>query len=536
MNATDVTQSDSQAQINMDLPAVILPAHHVRITDTATHLFKLIGPKKRMFTRSGVPVVCVTRDDGTLGLEILRAATARSMFEKYCRFLVYRQTMSGLVLKPTNCSRDVAEALLQSAEATRFLLRIRGLINSPILRAINGHLSVAAAGYDDETHLLITGGSTPPDVTVEDAVKSLLKLLDEFDFQSAGDKARAMASLISPALKMGGFLKGRVPADVAEADKSQSGKTYRQKMMAAIYNEKVSLVTSRERGVGSIDESLDQQLINGRPFIQFDNFRGRFASAHLEAFLTAEGTFPCRVPYRNEVLVAPEDFFIMLTSNGVDTTRDLANRSNIIRIRKKPNGYAFKKYPEGDLLRHVMANQPLYLGYVFAVIAEWHKRGTPRTDESRHDFREWVQTVDYIVQKIFGMAPVMEGHQEAQERVSNPNHVWLRGLVMAIVDAGECDRALTATELCEICENADLTVPGLRPGADAEKGKKLIGIVMGKLFRDEDTLQVDQFVISRDLRYVDRALPSDGGAFKSKVYTVSRPQHPVPAAATQPPQ
>ena len=107
---------------------------------------------------------------------------------------------------------------------------------------------------------------------------------------------------------------------------------------------------------------------------------------------------------------------------------------------------------------------------------------------------------------------------------------------MAIVDAGECDRALTATELCEICENADLTVPGLRPGADAEKGKKLIGIVMGKLFRDEDTLQVDQFVISRDLRYVDRALPSDGGAFKSKVYTVSRPQHPVPAAATQPPQ
>ena len=114
----------------------------------------------------------------------------------------------------------------------------------------------------------------------------------EFDFQTEGDKARAVASLISPALRTGGFLKGRVPADVAEADQSQSGKTYRQKLIAALYNERVSLVTNREGGVGSIDESLNQQLVAGRPFIQFDNFRGRFASAHLEAFLTADGAFP----------------------------------------------------------------------------------------------------------------------------------------------------------------------------------------------------------------------------------------------------
>ena len=107
-----------------------------------------------------------------------------------------------------------------------------------------------------------------------------------------------IASLITPALKSGGFIKGRVPADVAEADQSQSGKTYRQKVIAALYNEQLSLVTSREGGVGSIDESLNQALVAGRPFIQFDNFRGRFESAHLEAFLTAEGSFPCRVPHR----------------------------------------------------------------------------------------------------------------------------------------------------------------------------------------------------------------------------------------------
>ena len=46
-------------------------------------------------------------------------------------------------------------------------------------------------------------------------------------------------------------------------------------------------MTHRVSGVGSIDETFDQQLIAGRPFIQFDNFRGHFDSPHLEAFLTA---------------------------------------------------------------------------------------------------------------------------------------------------------------------------------------------------------------------------------------------------------
>jgi len=74
----------------------------------------------------------------------------------------------------------------------------------------------------------------------------LAALLAEFDFHSARDKARALASLITPALRLGGFLKRRVPADVDEADQSQVGKTYRQKITAAVYNERVSLVTSRQ--------------------------------------------------------------------------------------------------------------------------------------------------------------------------------------------------------------------------------------------------------------------------------------------------
>jgi hypothetical protein len=76
--------------------------------------------------------------------------------------------------------------------------------------------------------------------------------------------------------------------------------------------------------------------------------------------------------------VRAADYFIFITSNGLETTRDLANRSVIIRIRKRPQGHKFKKYDEGDLLAHVVAKQPFYLGCVFSVIRAWHQFGKPR--------------------------------------------------------------------------------------------------------------------------------------------------------------
>ncbi|HLP78242.1 MAG TPA: hypothetical protein VK327_15155, partial [Candidatus Paceibacterota bacterium] len=237
------------------LPHVILPSDDVTISNSAEDLFKLIGPSHRVFVRGGAVVTLVKRDDGMLALDILRASAARSLFEKHARLFAWRAGQHGeAVLKPVTCAHDMAEALLLSEEATKYLPRVQGLINCPVLREVGGELVAAGPGYDPVTRLLITGGKLLPVVELSEAVAYLNALHNDFDFQSEGDRARALASLISPALQMGGFLKGRVPADVAEADQSQSGKTYRQKVIAAVYNEKVSLVTNRQGGVGSVDE------------------------------------------------------------------------------------------------------------------------------------------------------------------------------------------------------------------------------------------------------------------------------------------
>jgi hypothetical protein len=504
------------------LPHVILPSGDVTISQCAAQIFSLVAPTKSMFIRGGVVTTIDRNDRGEYVLEALRPSAARSRFEKHGRLFAWRIGYGGKeVLRPSICPEETARAIIESKEARDLLPKISGLINCPFLKAVNGKLSISDVGYDEDTGVLVTGGGKEPAaVPFTEAVAALTELVSEFDFQCPGDRSRAIASFIAPALKIGGLIQGKVPADVAEADQSQSGKTYRQKLVAAVYNENVSIVSQKTGGVGSVDESLSARLVEGRPFIQFDNFRGRMDSAHLEAFLTAEGSFPARVPHRSEVQIDPDRFFIFLSSNGVETTRDMANRSSIIRIRKR-EGFTYSNFPEGDLLSHIRGNQPYYLGCVFAVAKEWYCAGRPRSAELRHDFRHWCQTLDWIVQNLFGEASLIEGHQGAQERVSNPGLTFVRKLCLALETDDSLEIPLIASQLYEIAENAGIDVPGLRV-PDEDKARRVIGSIMAKVFNKGDTVELDGFQVVRKESIRDREDATAGGGYPVKSYIFTR--------------
>lgn len=501
--------------------AIILPGNGVTITETAEKLFRRVAPTHTLFQRGGVVVELRADDHGVLNLDPVRPAAARSRLERYGTFFAWRAGRGGdLVLKPTCLQEDMARAFLESEPAYDQLPAIEGLVNCPVIIATDSGTTVIGRGYHAGTRLLIIDGEHPPEVELTEAVSALKDLLAEFAFQTAGDKSRALASFITPALKLGGHLSGNVAVDVAEADKSQSGKTYRQRIVAAIYNERAIIVTSRNGGVGSVDESFNAKLINGHPFIQLDNYRGRFDSPHIEAFLTAERCFSARVPHCREIDIDPSRFFVQMSSNGVETTRDFANRASIVRIRKQ-EGFVYRKYTEGDLLNHVRSRQPYYLGCVFAVVKAWVAGGCQRTNETRHDFREWSTSLDWIIRNIFNEAGLMDGHQSAQERVSNPGLSFLRKMALLVANEGRLGETLIASQLYEIAEQAELMIPGLKE-ADEDKGKRIIGGIMARLFKEGNRLEVDGFSVLREETQTKR---EDGrGGFTSKTYCFARVQ------------
>lgn len=483
------------------------------ITDCATVIYKRLATSGRYFLR-GDRVSLIDRRDGEVCLSNVDPEAMRSIPESYFRIFAWRSNGSGeAVLKPTTMSREQAAAVLACKEAYEHLPVLRGLSGCPLIMD-DGR--VIGPGYDPISGIYVTGKVMPEPMPVDKAVSALNELLADYDFVSEGDRSRALASLITPALRLGGFLD-LVPADVAEADQSQSGKTLRQKIVAAIYGETPQPVAQRSQGgVGSLDESLASRLYAGRPFIQLDNLRGKVDSPYLESLMTSDRDFPVRIPHRGEVMIDPRRIIILLTSNAAEMTVDMANRSYIIRIRKRPKDYRFRRYPEGNVLDHVRAAQPHYLGAVFAVIGKWIEQGRPQSDEAGHDFRVWARTLDWIVREIFGAAPLMAGHGEAKQRVSNPGLTFMRQIAVAVMAASGEGQGWTAKLIYELAEASDIRVPGLREWDD-QQGPRRVGAVITQVLGGRASLAIDGIVLAVDERPVKR---DDGkGNFTQKIYS-----------------
>ncbi len=506
---------------------ITIPGGPVTITESAEALFTAIGPRKQLFYRGGVVVELINEGEG-FTVQVLDAVAAQSRFEKYVRFYKNAKVGNLNMPTPTTISETTAKQYLKSEACRNLLPKLNGVLHCPLLVEKEGRLHGVEQGYDEITGFFVATAQRPETIELQQAVELLTGMVNDFDFVTPGDRSRAIASLLTPALKLGGFIKGPVPVDVAEANASQSGKTYRQRLVAALYNQKPAVVTKKAGGVGSMEEIFSDHLVKGRVFIQFDNVRGKLDSQYLESFLTAEGTFPARIPYHGTITVDPSKFILFISSNGFEATKDLTNRASIIRIRKRDN-FQFRTLEGKDLAQLVFEWQSILMGSVFAVLQEWHRQGKPKTNETRHDFREWCQTLDWIVQNLFHEAPLMEGHDAAKQRAANPNLSFLRVVAIKLNERHRLDQQISASEIAEICLEEDIEIPGL--GAEnqtVEQGPQQIGKIMGGLFKDAAEVLFDEF---RGVRQQEQGRSEAGNPVTLNRYTFSL-VNPTPSAPT----
>jgi len=509
----------STATTSASLEIVVLPSGPVTISQTAAELFTALSPTRTLFLRGTSIVELVWRNDGSPHLEPLKVDAFRSRVEKVASLMVWRSGSAGQpVLAPALLSHDLAKAIME-AESRSLLPTIASVHSCPILVADgNGLPKLLCEGYHSECGgVFITGRiHLPPNwetIPIGEAAGRLLYLIDEMDFPSEGDRARAIAAFITPALLMGGHITDRIPIDIAEADQSQAGKGYRHELVCTLYNEKAYLVAARSGGVGSLDESLGSGLISGQPFICFDNLRGKMDSPNIEAFITAPGFFPARVPHRGEIQIDPRRFLIQLSSNGFESTRDLANRASICRIRKR-HGYEYR-----DTLGELRANTGHYLGAVFRIVKAWMEAGKPKTKDTRHDRREWCQTLDWIVQNLVGTAPLMDGHQEAQERTGSVGLTWLRSVALAVKSDDKLGTPYTTKRLTELCAEHGIAIPGAND--DLLSTTRIIGTHLARAFSTatNQTITIDGISIRWDEEEYRKA---NGNKEKRKVYRFDR--------------
>lgn len=349
--------------------------------------------------------------------------------------------------------------------------------------------------------------------------------MKDYSFASLSDKSRYIAALLTRAFKQGRFIKGVVPIVLFEADESQSGKTKLAQTIPAVYGETPASIAPRKGGVGSLDEAISEALIRGRAHILIDNWRGPLNSALLESALTAEGKFSVRAPRTGNMEIDVSHFFFSITSNGMNTTVDLCNRAVIVRIRKRA-GYDFPFFAEGSLPKHIQADFPCFLASVYTVVVKWLERGRPRNIVRGHAFVEWAGVMDWIVQNVFHLPPLLDGHDALARRTAEPSLSALRLLCIQADKAGLLGKAVRAHELADMALESDIDI-GIYDPKDPTGPQKLVGRILAGCFRALDpsneknaAIQLDDFYIRRE--QFARKRTGIHGPKESRIYCISR--------------
>lgn len=474
----------------------VMPGNGISITEAAEWIFPRLAERKSIYKR-GTDIVEVweSAEEGAR-ITSLSPSAFQSRIEEIGP--VYRLAVreGHEFLSSAICGEKEAKTLMNT-KAVMALPEIKAISeHGALVRRSNGMAEMLGKGLDRESGVMVMReGSATMDVG--EAIGLLDDLMADFDFVSPSDLSRAWAMILSPALRMGGWLDRECPAFTVEADKSQAGKGYLTKLVFGIYGERPCEVYLSEGGVGGLDEAFQSALLSGKRFIRLDNVRGRLNSQFIEAAMTAAGAVSCRVPYHGYVEVDASRCTIFVTSNGLEFTTDLANRSCIVRIKKREE-HEFRQYPEGDALDHVMANQSRYLAAIHAIIKVWVAEGCPMTKENGHDFRVWARSLDWIIKNIVRKAPLLDGHRAAQNRVANPALTWLRLVAMCVTENRLDAHDFSASNIAEICTENGIEIPGIRPHSNADDEAKRIGILMKKCFGDSNTLEIDGFHVSRE--------------------------------------
>lgn len=321
---------------------------------------------------------------------------------------------------------------------------------------------------------------------------------------------------------MGGFITENTPLHIIEAEESQTGKGFFLSMRDAMYGEKSVLIAKSTGGVGSLDETFGTALFGGRPFIQLDNLRGKLDSSLLESYLTNPGELMVRIPYSPAKALDGSLRFVSITSNGVETTEDLTNRASFIRLVKGKDR-VFTMVDGKSIQQVIQEAQPKFMGAITKIIRQYHSEGMPRTAERRHARVEWAQKLDWIVQNIFELEPLMDGHEVVQRRANTKDLSFVRAVAIQVEKSNLIGHALKAQEIVNVCQTGSIEIPGWSSKgpegyADGQEARQ-VGTLIGKAFGPQDALDVDAFVVTRAER---RSVGDSGTIFLQKTYEFRR--------------
>jgi hypothetical protein len=485
--STDFTTSVSE--LNEDhianRPQILLPTDNWLVSNFADKIGSALSGAD-IFNRQGIPFTIhpIRKEMCSVTPDVFRTHV-----ENWLVCYRLRKDKDG---KPQRVFRTMskfdAEAVLVSEAFLKHLPPIRRLnhIRLPILRQ-NGRVEPLPLGYDKESQIFTFENAIVSDqekMTLTEAVEILKDLLNEFCFPN-DDGGRSFAVAISAMLTL--FALGLLPREailpcfIARANAEGAGKTALIKtIISIVFGSFIAGV--KPASEDEVRKFLTAAVLEGRPYVLYDNLKSHLDSPALEAFLTTS-VWSDRILGQSRSITAEKSTVVFITGNDCTVSPDMRRRSLVLELFLHEERAEERKFNR-ELDSFIKENRSKILNALWTLVRVWDENERPPGSMHNASFPEWSRIIGSIVESA-GFGSPLRPPKNAEE--IDRDGADMRKLVESLPKETQC-REFSFSELMEIAQQVGafenmFSVNGIYPDGLDKSAKTHIARILKRYDR-----------------------------------------------------
>ncbi len=346
---------------------------------------------------------------------------------------------------------------------------------SGVLQTEPGYHPEARVYYEPPAGLEIPDVPQEPTAAELGRARSLFldELLIDFPFVGEADRAHAVAPALLPFVR--DMVDGPTPLHLFEAAKPGTGKGLLARVVTTISTggsgaDETPLPTEEEE----TRKKLLSLLMEGVPFIYFDNINAKVNSASLASALTSM-VFRDRKLGVSETPHIPVRCGWLATANNPVMSNEMARRTVRCRlVAEVENPHMRSGFRHGDLVRYLQQNRGEFVWAALTLVRAWIAKGKPEGKTVLGTYENWSKVLGGVLD-VAGIGGFLSNTEDFYATVDDEGAAW-RQFVRTWWDQLGPDRQTTTTLLSLA---VDAGIPFDSPWEDRRKEE------LGKLLRQQ---------------------------------------------------
>lgn len=357
------------------------------IVDLAEQELAKVG---KYYQRGGL-IVTIVKDKTTQETIIkdIRQNAMPPILSRCSTWEGYDGRSKSLVIKDP--PQRVISALMDAPEY-KHLPVLKGLAHQPHLSPEGSIIN--KSGYHPETGMYgvflekdFNISDTPTKKNAEDALQTILGLLNEFPFADEADGAAALSAILTATVRTSLPL---APMYHVRAPQISSGKSFLCEIISKFASSAIPTSSPFPQNDEECRKHILSVLLRAPAVVSFDNLTNDIVAYDTFCAILTSTQLTDRILGVSKTTTVSTRTLFLSNGNNVGPLQDMARRCNVINLDPACEIPAARTFNNPNVLKELSDNRALYVSAALTIIKAWITSGKPKADcKTIASYTEW---------------------------------------------------------------------------------------------------------------------------------------------------